>query len=136
MARVRKAIIEEGSVKNVIRLDEDTGPAHLLGYPTCPEEFGPGDLYDGYSFSKAPAPAKEEKTDAVLIVEARKKRDGLLQISDGWVVPFLEKGLAVPAELLAYRDFLRDVPDQSEFPTAPIWPEKPSDAVLKSYASV
>lgn len=134
MAQVRKAIVEEGKVVNVIRVDSVTGPQELLGYPDCPAEFGPGDAYDGYTFTKVET-TRPEETPEKKASKARLRRNVLLDVSDKWVLPFLERGLLVPTEVLTYRDFLRDIPEQANFPDAPTWPQRPSDDILKSYVN-
>lgn len=52
---------------------------------------------------------------------ARIKRDALLEASDIWAAPD-----RVTDAWTAYRQALRDVPAQSEFPTNVTWPVEPS----------
>lgn len=69
-------------------------------------------------------------TDAELSQDARTIRDGLLASTDYLMLsdyPISDDDRAV---ILAYRQALRDVPQQDGFPTSISWPEKPS--ILKS----
>lgn len=70
-----------------------------------------------------------EKTDEEKLTEAkqavRSKRDALLAESDYYLqpdYPATEEGLKA---FKAYRQALRDVPQQEGFPYAIVWPEKP-----------
>lgn len=54
---------------------------------------------------------------------ARAKRDGLLKETDYIVMP--DCPLADKSEWQAYRQALRDVPDQPSFPDTIDWPTKP-----------
>lgn len=51
----------------------------------------------------------------------RTRRDGLLKQTDWWAM----SDLTMTAEQTAYRQALRDVPDQAGFPTNIAWPTKP-----------
>lgn len=66
-----------------------------------------------------------ENPDIILMQlsqEARAKRDGLLMATDWIVIKSLETSSPVPAEYLTYRQALRDLPSQSDFPTNIVWP--------------
>ena len=65
------------------------------------------------------------KLDALRANEVRKKRDTLLAVTDWLVTRATETGEPVPAEWAAYRQALRDVPQQDGFPENIIWPEEP-----------
>ena len=56
----------------------------------------------------------------------RDKRNQLLAESDWIVVMHTEKGTNIPAEWEVYRQELRDITDQSDFPYDVTWPTKPS----------
>lgn len=56
---------------------------------------------------------------------ARKDRDALLAETDGVAIGALETGVALSDEMLAYRQALRDVPQQEGFPSSITWPTKP-----------
>lgn len=64
-------------------------------------------------------------TPAAIAVEMRASRDQLLARSDWVVTRATELGEAVPAAWLAYRQALRDLPEQGSFPTEVSWPEPP-----------
>jgi hypothetical protein len=57
--------------------------------------------------------------------QARMVREGLIQASDYIVLMYTEKGADVPQNWVDYRQALRDVPEQSGFPTDVIWPTHP-----------
>jgi malate synthase len=61
--------------------------------------------------------------NAHLSVEVRKKRDDLLKESDWVVVKAFETNTAIPANWATYRQALRDIPQQTDFPSNVIWPE-------------
>lgn len=69
-----------------------------------------------------PPPTTEE-----LARDARSERDHILNQSDKFVLP--DRWAAMTAEQQAawsvYRQALRDVPDQAEFPTEIVWPTQP-----------
>lgn len=77
-----------------------------------------------WSLEKVPEKTDEEKlTEAKQAV--RSKRDALLAESDYYLqpdYPATEEGLKA---FKAYRQALRDVPQQEGFPYAIVWPEKP-----------
>lgn len=57
-----------------------------------------------------------------LAQEAREKRDSLLAATDWKVVKALEDGNGFDFDLAAYRQALRDIPEQPGFPQNIIWP--------------
>ena len=66
------------------------------------------------------------KTDEQLVAEVRRQRDALLRESDFYVMPdypATEDGLVA---VKAYRQALRDIPEQSGFPRNVQWPSLPS----------
>ena len=58
-------------------------------------------------------------------IEARMRRDNELIRSDVTVTRAYESGVPVPAEWVAYRQALRDIPQQPGFPDNIQWPTKP-----------
>ena len=123
-----------GLIENVIWLDTDAIDT-LVDFP--PEGFaivdiptggiagawsmcGIGWSYINGQFSEPPEP---EQPLEQLAATARARRDSLLAQTD-WTqaadVPQATKDLWAP-----YRQALRDVPQQSGFPTEIVWPEKP-----------
>ena len=57
--------------------------------------------------------------------QARSQRDQLLQESDWVTIKSLELREPIPQIWVAYRQALRDLTSQAEFPTNIQWPEKP-----------
>jgi DMSO/TMAO reductase YedYZ molybdopterin-dependent catalytic subunit len=60
-----------------------------------------------------------------LAAAAREKRDALLAACDWRVVKAMEDGSGLNFELAAYRQALRDIPQQPGFPVTIVWPEAP-----------
>jgi len=58
-------------------------------------------------------------------IEARMRRDDALIRSDVTVTRAYEAGVPVSAEWVAYRQALRDIPQQPGFPDNIQWPTKP-----------
>lgn len=67
-----------------------------------------------------PAPGLEEQEEAI-----RAERDAKLNDTDIIIIRCVEAGEPVPDEWKAYRQALRDVPEQAGFPDDVVWPEKP-----------
>ena len=93
----------------------------------CPDEHGESSIegltgclhFYGYELG-------ELKTDAEYAKEAREKRDELLAETDYLVMPDYPLDEERKAAVLAYRQALRDVPEQAGFPRDVEWPEKPA----------
>ncbi len=66
------------------------------------------------------------KTPAGIAAEARAKRDALLAACDWIVSRSVERDESVPADWQAYRQALRDITKQPEFPHQVTWPDPPS----------
>lgn len=67
----------------------------------------------------------EAKPQADAEANVRSHRGNLLAETDWIVTKSLEAGQAVPADWATYRQALRDVTTQTEFPYYVIWPTKP-----------
>lgn len=67
-----------------------------------------------------PAPTEEE-----LAAQIRAKRDSLIAATDYLMASDYPIEEDKKAELVVYRQALRDVPEQEGFPTSVTWPEKP-----------
>lgn len=78
------------------------------------------------SESEAKLMTSESPTDSELASAARAKRDRLLSESDWIVARSIETEDAAPHEWLAYRQALRDVPEQEGFPKTINWPTAPT----------
>ncbi|MDA9005394.1 phage tail assembly chaperone [Amylibacter sp.] len=57
--------------------------------------------------------------------EALSIRRNMLNDTDWIVVKSLEAGVAVPSNWVTYRQALRDVPAQADYPDTITWPTKP-----------
>ena len=65
------------------------------------------------------------KIDSEVAASVRKKRDDLLSKSD-WIVSFsVEKNINISSSWKKYRQALRDIPLQNEFPHNVVWPTLP-----------
>lgn len=89
------------------------------------------DLVDGWwELTKIPEPTAEE-IQAQIARDARSKRDYLISQTDY----LLQLDYPISAEQLeevkAYRQALRDVPEQDGFPETIVWPEMPTVTALK-----
>ena len=69
--------------------------------------------------------AYEQRQLELRAAQERDQRDLRLADTDWVVVYHTEKGIAIPYEWKAYRQALRDVPQQAGFPNDIEWPEKP-----------
>ena len=78
------------------------------------------DKGDYYEVVAVPAPTIEE-----LAAQARSQRDGLIASTDYLMATDYPLTDEKRQELTVYRQALRDVPEQSGFPTEIVWPTKP-----------
>lgn len=92
-------------------LGEDGKTADEAGLRFCLKFFG--------------YPLGEMKTDEDYASEARKKRNALIAETDYLVMPDYPLDEDRKAAVLAYRQALRDVPEQAGFPRQIDWPTKP-----------
>jgi hypothetical protein len=60
-----------------------------------------------------------------LTYKVRKERDERLAASDWVVAKYTELGTGIPAQWTAYRQALRDIPQQPGFPVEVQWPNEP-----------
>jgi len=86
----------------------------------CDDTVGGGDLYDGSTFSTPVIPISE--------AEVRSDRNGRLVLSDYILLPDIWANLSSSKqnEWTVYRQALRDVTGQDDFPETVTWPTKPS----------
>lgn len=102
-----------------------SAPEDAVAVP-CPDEHGKSSLegliaclhFYGY-------PLGELKTDAEYASEAREKRNQLIAETDYMAMPDYPLDAEKKATVLAYRQALRDVPEQAGFPRQIDWPVKP-----------
>lgn len=64
--------------------------------------------------------------DAAQVAQVRADRDRRLAATDWVVLRAIDSGVPTDAAWTAYRQALRDVPEQPGFPTAITWPQEPS----------
>jgi len=64
-----------------------------------------------------------DKTNNELALDIRKKRNDLLRLTDNW--GFSDRTMT--DEMIAYRQALRDIPNQNTFPSSVSWPVQPID---------
>ena len=93
---------------------------------SCPDESGASSLegligcLDFYGYPKG-----ELKTDEEYAAEARERRNLLIAETDYLAMPDYPLDEERKAAVLAYRQALRDVPEQAGFPRQIDWPVKP-----------
>jgi hypothetical protein len=102
----------------------DFGWIPFTASPHDPEKHG-RDIYqriikDGNIAPYIPPPPPSQ---AELESDARYNRDQLLQESDWTQLPDVPE--SIKSKWAAYRQLLRDVPQQENFPENIIWPQKP-----------
>lgn len=90
---------------------EDGKTADEAGLHFCLKSFG--------------YPLGELKQDADYAEEAREKRNALIAETDFMAMPDYPLDAEKKAAVLAYRQALRDVPEQTGFPRQVDWPVKP-----------
>lgn len=69
--------------------------------------------------------SEPENAAAITAERARAKRNALLKQCDYFVLPDYPASEEDRAAVLAYRDALRNIPDQEGFPQSIAWPEAP-----------
>jgi len=90
--------------------------------PSDPEEYG-RDLYNEIIQSQNIAPYQPPSDDAVA-EEIRSIRNSLITKTDWTQLPDVPE--KIKSEWAAYRQALRDVPEQPDFPYNIVWPDKPN----------
>ena len=90
---------------------EDGKTADEAGLRFCLKSFG--------------YPLGELKTDDDFAADAREKRNALIAETDFLVMPDYPLDAEKKGAVLAYRQALRDVPEQAGFPRQIDWPVKP-----------
>lgn len=117
---MRYAVIENGKVVNVVIADSEY--AQSMGWVECPDGVGIGWTFDGNGTPLPPPPDTEGEA-----AQVRAKRDALLIASDLMVLP--DRWAAMNPEQQqawsAYRQALRNVPQQAGFPWEVQWPDAP-----------
>ena len=114
-----------------VQIDEGTGDRYNL----CQSHYFDGGLYtsDGIPRYKLQDGAAVKRTDEELEVDrifiqasaVREQRDQLLASTDWAVLPDSPLDESSKTAIKSYRQALRDVPQQAEFPNNISWPEMP-----------
>lgn len=100
------------------------------------ERFFPPESITEYGVERAPTPEdqvilqqiRDNIVQGIIAREAmeRAHRDALLAESDWREMAALREGVPLAPEWAAYRQALRDVTEQDDFPITIVWPEKPA----------
>ena len=113
--------IKDSIVVNIIEADADFASENNL--IAAAENAEIGGSYDGSSFTRKVAVdnrTSEQKTE-----DARDERDGALKACDWTVMPDSPLSDGKKTEWQTYRQALRDIPAQSDFPNNITWPTIP-----------
>lgn len=88
-------------------------------------EFTP-ELIKEFSITEEKYNPEDEMTDEELAVRVRMRRDSMISRTDFYVQPDYPSDPAGLEAVKAYRQALRDIPEQSGFPRNVQWPSLPS----------
>jgi len=94
----------------IVGYGADIAPQNATEVPEAPE--ADTDIWDGSQWNADPV---------VTAAEARATRDSLLAATDWQAL----SDMTMTAEMTAYRQALRDVPAQADFPQTITWPTAP-----------
>lgn len=125
-ARIAYYLLEDGRIWSIADAAFVASAPEGAAVGPCPDENGEStlegliDCLDFYGFPKG-----ELKTDEEYAAEARGKRNQLIAETDYLVMPDYPLDEEKKAAVLAYRQALRDVPEQDGFPRQIDWPVKP-----------
>ena len=95
----------------------------LFELPEQPDIFY---TWTGNSWEDLRTPIENNNHKHELIEILRNKRDALLAKSDGYVMKLRDHDKPVPQEWIAYRQALRDLPNQAGVPYEVEWPVAPT----------
>ncbi len=109
-------VIENGVVVNTIEVDSLNVMPNLVEAT----EGSIGWLYADGVFTNPNSPTQEE-LNSRQAESVRKQRDALLAETDHYGL----SDVTMSAEMTTYRQALRDVPQQTDFPSTITWPDKP-----------
>ena len=116
-------VVKDGVVKNVIEINgmsrEEFEKLEQCQLVDVEDYAGVdiGDTYDGAHFYRDGV-----RLDAIFAMNIR---NNMLKASDFAVMPDYPCGETERAGWLAYRQALRDIPEQQGYPDAIVWPEPP-----------
>jgi hypothetical protein len=120
---MKYAFIKEGILQDVIM----THPRLIFaqGYAEqfieVPDECTNGWIFDGENYYPPPTETAEERASCMRVM-----RGEYLAECDWVVTKAIEQGGPIPPEWAAYRQALRDVPEQQDFPWRVDWPPRPA----------
>lgn len=116
--------VENGVVKDRVVVSPHSvfHPAYADMFIEAPDEVTHWWTYDGTAFA-APAQPSQDEVVAKKIADARAERNRLLSETDWTQAKDVPD--SVSTKWAAYRQALRDVPQQAGFPDNIQWPSKP-----------
>ena len=118
--------LEDGRLWSIAKAQFVTEASVDAAIGPCPDEQGESTIegligcLDFYGYPKG-----ELKTDEEYAAEAREKRNQLIAETDFMAMPDYPLPEDKRQAVLAYRQALRDVPEQAGFPRQIDWPVKP-----------
>jgi len=117
---MRYAVLAGNKVVNIAVATAEFAASQ--GWVECPEGVGIGWSFDGVG-DPVPPPVNLE----ALASSARAQRNVLLAQSDSQVLPDRWSAMTTEQQTAwaAYRQALRDIPQQDGFPITIVWPTKP-----------
>lgn len=124
--RIAYYLLEDGRIWSIADASFVASAPEGAAVGPCPDEKGESTLegligcLDFYGFPKG-----ELETDEDCAKKARTERDRLLSVTDYMAMPDYPLDDERKAAVLAYRQALRDVPEQEGFPRQIDWPVKP-----------
>lgn len=118
---MKYAIIENGTVTNIVEAEAEFATAQ--GWVEAESDSQIGGTYNGSSFTRMTV--TDIRTDAEKKEAARKNRDGRLSFCDWTIMPDSPLSDSDKAAWQTYRQALRDVPEQENFPDNIAWPSMP-----------
>lgn len=121
-AKLSNAVLPEGYVIVGVIAPPDPQPGKKV-VPGMPVKQGESWVQSWDLVDLTDLELKEISDNRALNI--RQNRDTLLQESDLSILRAYEQGIPAPAELVEYRQKLRDIPLQVGFPDQVQWPVKP-----------
>ena len=117
------AKIEDGTVTNIVMADADFAASQ--GFVLANDDAEIGGTYDGSAFTRKPV--VDNRTDDEKAEEIRSQRKSLIKATDWTQMPDSPLSDTDKAAWQTYRQALRDVPSQGDFPNSVTWPTKPTE---------
>ena len=112
-----------------ICMESDTEPEFYTRWvhtpADSPDNIAPKDADNPATMGSIAIYLTDAEYDTVLATSARQKRDRLIAVTDYLVTPDYPIEPDRLAKVKIYRQALRDISEQSDFPRSITWPEKP-----------